>query len=164
MGFHPYNTTTLQNIALRINYKDLKPGDILDYPGVHVVLYSDGHTIGHWNIYEATPPKVRYHTFPYYYLNYTPYSIFPQFSDESPANGEVVEDSQTVNISLTIKASGNIASDGVSMSVNGVEVSNLILQSQKDNTWTLKSPNYDVSKGGRYNVHVTVRNDIAGNE
>ena len=69
-----------------------------------------------------------------------------------------------MNISLTIKASGNIASDGVSMSVNGVEVSNLILQSQKDNTWTLKSPNYDVSKGGRYNVHVTARNDIAGNE
>ncbi|MCK4420235.1 hypothetical protein KAW48_00445, partial [candidate division WOR-3 bacterium] len=87
-------------------------------------------------------------------------SIFPQFSSPKPEDGVVLEDSQTVNISLTIKASGTIVSGGVSMMVNGVQVSNPDLQPQGDNTWTLTASNYDVSKGGKFNVRVIAQNNV----
>ena len=161
-SFHPYNTTTLwsSGIALEVDYSELKLGDIIDNPGDHVVLYASGAEIGNWMVYEAIPPQIKYHQFPHNYYNYIPLSIFPQFSDESPSDGGVLEDSQTVNISLTIKASGTIVSGGVSMVVNGNPVSNPDLQPQGDNTWILTTPDFDVSKGGRFDVKVTARNDL----
>jgi len=103
-GFRPYNTTSLWNIGLTINYEDLRPGDILVNPGDHVVIYSDGNIIGSWNIYEATPPQVVYGKFPpnYNYLNYIPVSIFPQFSSPQPPNG-------AKNVSLSVDISVEIA-------------------------------------------------------
>ncbi|RKZ19111.1 hypothetical protein DRQ17_01820 [bacterium] len=108
-GFHPYNTTGLWNIGLEINYEDLKPGDILDNPGDHVVIYSYGNTIGSWNIYEAKPPQIVYRQFPswYNYLNYIPVSIFPQFTNPQPPpySGHVGKE---FDVEIDVEGSGEI--------------------------------------------------------
>jgi len=122
-GFHPYNTTGLWNIGLDINYEDLKPGDILDNPGDHVVIYSDGKTTGSWNVYEAVgggrPYRVTYREFPYNYLNYIPVSIFPQFSSPQPEPNSGGNGNE-VDISVVVEGSGEI--EHPYMEVDGAEV------------------------------------------
>ncbi len=136
-SFHPYNTMSLwsSGIALVIDYSELKPGDILDNPGDHVVLYASGELVGNWHIYESSPPIVTFGSFLYNSYNYIPLSIFPQFSNPTPAAGEVVDDVQTLDICLEIKVSGTLVPGGVSMFINGDRVSNPNLHNQGDNTW-----------------------------
>lgn len=166
-GFSTYTSyEQLINNSLQIEALELKKGDLLRKPR-HSILYVSG-SLGNCQIYEsqARGENVK----PYYpgvtFITrslssaYTPLSIFPQFSSPKPEDGVVLEDSQTVNISLTIKASGTLISGGVSMRVNGNPVSNPDLQPQGDNTWILTAPYFDVSKGGRFDVKVTARNDL----
>jgi len=170
-SFHPYTTMSLfsSGIALAIDYEDLKPGDILDNPGDHVVVYASGDIIGSWNIYEAVPKRVIYRSFPssspkYNYLNYIPLTIFPQFCDESPEDKESIvlpEEETTLDISITIKASGSINSSEVTMTINGEKIDNLSLESQGINEWLLKAEDYDVSDGGKFDVKVTAKNEVA---
>jgi len=182
----------LVNYALEIDGKDLKEGDLLRKPG-HSILYVSG-TYPNCNIYEsqadartgANYPGVVHHTRDVTELGgvYTPYSIFPQFSDESPEDGEVVElseDETTIDISLTIKASGRIVDGGVKMfirkdgepekSVGGITLED----KEEDHTWELKKEDLgseegienngepNVKEGGNFTVRVVARNDIAGN-
>ncbi|MCK4526742.1 Ig-like domain-containing protein [candidate division WOR-3 bacterium] len=137
-----------------------KTGDLWWSSG-HVFLQSEIHE----KVYESNPlwvpgggNRVQKKDNPY--PQYQKRSIFPQFSSPNPGDEVVLEDSQTVNISLTIKASGTLVSGGVSMMVNGVQVSNPELQPQGDNTWTLTASNYDVSKGGKFNVRVIAQNNV----
>lgn len=165
-SFHPYNTMSLfsSGIALEINYEDLKPGDLLDNPGDHVVIYSDGDLIGRWNVYEAIPKSVVYGDFAHDYMLYIAMSIFPQFSNESPEDGESVvlaEGESTLDILLTIKASGTIKSSGVIMTINGEKVDNLSLELQGSDEWLIKVEDYDVSEEGKFDVKVTAKNDVA---
>ena len=158
------NANGLSNYTVTISGEP-KPGDIW-WSSEHVFLQSETPGM----VYEANPTS--YHLLgqrvqfwnrePLGFNGYFKRSIFPQFSQESPANGEVVEHAQTKDISVTIAAKGNIASDGVSMGINGKQVSNLILEHPTDTTWKVRAPNFDVSEGRAFNVVVNARNDVAG--
>ncbi len=55
-GAHDYSTTTLEQLATRLNgsvYTDLKPGDALNKPGSHVVLFAGYRPDGGPIVYEA---------------------------------------------------------------------------------------------------------------
>lgn len=49
-----YSTTTIQNIASPINEADLKPGDALDAPSYHIVLFEKRDGWGNYILYEST--------------------------------------------------------------------------------------------------------------
>lgn len=114
----------LVNYALEIDEEDLKKGDLLRKSG-HSIMYNSG-PLNNCNIYES---QARGEDIAPYFPGvtnirrsisevYTPYSIFPQFSDESPEDGELVdlpEGETSVDISLTIKASGDLSTSGVEM-------------------------------------------------
>jgi hypothetical protein len=106
--------SSLLNYALEIDEEDLKVGDLLRKSG-HSILYVSG-TYPNCNIFESQADRSTGAPFPgvvHHTRNvaqqggvYTPYSIFPQFSDESPADGEVVdlpEGETTIDIFLTLK-------------------------------------------------------------
>jgi serine/threonine-protein kinase len=61
-GNHPYSTRTLSQIADPLPgdvYKDLKPGDALNLPGSHVVLFAGYRPDGGPIVYEASGPASR---------------------------------------------------------------------------------------------------------
>ena len=168
-GISTYTTyQQLIDYSLQIDKTALKKGDLLRKTG-HSVLYMSGSFPGKCNIYESQAdsstgahyPGVVHHSRHISEDDYTSRSIFPQFSQESPANGEVVEHAQTKDISVTIAAKGNIVRNGVSMGINGKQVSNLILEHPTDTTWKVRAPNFDVSEGRAFNVVVNARNDVA---
>lgn len=49
-----YSTNTIQNIANVINSEDLKPGDALDRPFYHIVLFEGRDNWGNYVLYEST--------------------------------------------------------------------------------------------------------------
>jgi len=54
---HPYSTRTLAQISQPVSlnpYRDLKPGDALNRPGSHVVLFAGYRADGNPNVYEAS--------------------------------------------------------------------------------------------------------------
>jgi hypothetical protein len=70
---HAYSTRNLRDIAGRAKYNvftDMQPGDALDNPGAHVVLFAGYNTDGTPNIYEASgsASRVVYHQRPWSYL------------------------------------------------------------------------------------------------
>lgn len=59
---HKYSTTTLRQIAGKPKYNwysDMKPGDALNKPGSHVVLFAGYNLDGTINIYEASGSAAR---------------------------------------------------------------------------------------------------------
>jgi serine/threonine protein kinase len=61
-GGHAYGTATMDPIAapLKVNpYTDLKPGDALNYPGKHIVLFAGYRPDGNPIIYEASGAAAR---------------------------------------------------------------------------------------------------------
>jgi hypothetical protein len=55
-GAHDFSTTTLEQLCTRLNgsvYTDLKPGDALNKPGSHVVLFAGYRPDGGPIVYEA---------------------------------------------------------------------------------------------------------------
>ena len=47
-------TTTIENVARRISYSSLQPGDALNYPEEHVMLFEKRDSNGDYVLYEAT--------------------------------------------------------------------------------------------------------------
>jgi len=96
---------------------------------------------------------------------FTARSIFPQFDAEKPQNEQVLNNIDTINISVTLKASGSLDPSGVRMFVTrngeGEElVKETSLTDEGDNTWEFKKEDFDVSEGGEYIVRVIARNDV----
>ena len=59
---HPYSTGNLRLIAGKPKYNwftDMKPGDVLNRPGVHVALFAGYNPDGTFNIYEASGSAAR---------------------------------------------------------------------------------------------------------
>jgi len=179
-----YQTELIDN-SLQIDEEDLKKGDLLRKSG-HSIMYNSG-PLNNCNIYES---QARGENIAPYFPGvtnirrsiseaYIPYSIFPQFSDESPEDGEIVvlaEGDSTIDVSLTIKASGDISLGGVKMFIRKdgepeKNVGGITLEDKGDNTWELKKENLGSNKeedpnikdGGNFTVRVIARNDIAGN-
>ncbi len=169
-GFNSYvdYQSSLLNYALEIEEEALKQGDLLRKSG-HSIMYVSG-PLNNCNIYES---QARGEDIAPYYPgvtnirrnisdDYTPYSIFPQFSDESPEDGELVdlpEGETTIDISLTIKASGDINTTGVRMFIqkdgeSEKNIGDVSLDKKGDNTWELKKEDFDVSEGGNFTVKV----------
>ena len=69
---------------------------------------------------------------------YVPYSIFPQFLDEQPANGsdDVGND---VHIELTIHVSGTIEENHLNLLVDDESVQNLTLEQIGTYVWKVSS-------------------------
>jgi len=56
-GSHDFSTTTMGSLATRITgnvYRDLKPGDALNDPGSHIVLFAGYRPDGNPTVYEAS--------------------------------------------------------------------------------------------------------------
>jgi hypothetical protein len=168
------NTEGLANLSLVLSSKDdLKPGDILDIPREHVILVLTQAQNSKVSTMESKSPGITFTSGrPFSNVSrYTPYSIFPQFSDESPEDGELVdlpEGDSTIDISLTIKASGDIDLSGVRMFIRKdgepeENIGDISLDDKGDDTWELKKEDFDVSEGGNFTVKVIARNDIADN-
>lgn len=161
--------SVLKDNCLEIERDKVEKGDI--WVKSHHIRLSAGGT----DIYESHSetgyrPGVEYRR-GVANAKYTPYSIFPQFSDESPEDGELVdlpEDETTIDIALTIKASGRINTTGVRMFIqkdgeSEKNIGDITLDKKEDKTWELKKEDFDVGDGGNFTVKVVARNDIAGN-
>ena len=109
-----YSTSTLPNISIAIPQSSLQEGDILNYPGSHVVLFDYLTGSGSPVIYEAvygSPHKVYYHTSSWSYLNgYTPrkYNNIEETGYASVSQGVTVSPTpvvlgQNFTVSFTLK-------------------------------------------------------------
>ena len=99
----------LKSRCIKIDKSNVKKGDIWvrSSPHHHIRLADENRYVYESHSEEGYRPGVEHR--PVSNASYTPYSIFPQFSQESPANGEVVEHAQTKDISVTIAAKGNLS-------------------------------------------------------
>jgi hypothetical protein len=148
----------------------LKVGDVWWSSG-HVFLEGPGNSVFEANPYNNPGGGQRVQNWEGDTIGFTARSIFPQFDDESPADGEVVdlpEGETTIDIFLTLKGSGDINSTGVRMFIQkdggGKEcVGGVKIDKKGDNTWEFKKEGFDVSEGGNFTVFIIARNDIAGN-
>ena len=170
-GISTYSTyQQLIDSSLQINKTALKKGDLLKKSG-HSVLYVSGSFPGKCNIYEsqADPltgayfPGVVSHSRVLSKDDFTPYSIFPQFSQESPANGEVVDSGKVDSISVIIYGKGKFTTDNVSMAIDGQIENNTEVKIINDTSVQFIAHDNSLdSSSGEVNVEVTARNDIAG--
>ena len=64
LGISRKTTSTLPNCTVKISYNDLKPGDIINKAGSHVILFAGWADAlkTKMNVYEQTPPKCIFHT------------------------------------------------------------------------------------------------------
>ncbi len=156
----------LRKQAIKINRNDMKPADIL-ISAHHTALtvYGDANKIVQSiSSYSYPPPHVtQIYGWPSG-ISYETYSIFPQFSQESPANGEVVDSGSVDSISVIIYGKGKFTTDNVSMTINGQIENNKEVKIINDTSVQFVS--YDATFFntliGEVNVKVTARNDIAG--
>lgn len=128
-----YVTGNLPNLCLKVNRGDLKPGDILNSKRLgHVRIFNElrGAQV---NVYEAAgggrPREFRpgdefgrvvHHTIGWD-GRYTPYSPFPQFTDQSPL--AIVFQDPTPTISVKIAGCGDIGEICMSLDSNPVTYS-----------------------------------------
>ena len=64
LGIERKTTRSLPNCTKQISYNDLKPGDIINKAGSHVILFAGWADAlkTKMNVYEQTPPKCIFHT------------------------------------------------------------------------------------------------------
>jgi hypothetical protein len=136
-----------------------KPGDIWIGPG-HTFLQAYGG-----QVYEANSGAniVQYNSNAH--SDYVKYSIFPQFDNEKPTDGEIIDSTVSgVDISVYIYGRGDFTTSNVSMFVNGIKETNTEIIIKSDTSVQFVA--YDStlnSWSGEVNVEVTARNDIVGN-
>ena len=172
-GINSYSTwQQLKNISIGIDPSKLKRGDWLNKPGHHQMLYESGD-IHCPNVYESTSDYHDPNHYPGVQHNYNrdtkneyyPYSPFPQFDTEDPADGEVINGTVSdLDISVYIYGRGDFTTDNVSMTINGQIENNKEVKIINDTSVQFVS--YDATffntLKGEVNVEVTARNDIAG--
>ncbi len=144
-GISTYTTyQQLIDYSLKIDKSKLKKGDLLRKSG-HSVLYVSGTFPGKCDIYEsqADPstgahfPGVVSHSRVLSEKDYTPYSIFPQFS--SP---DISYNKDTMNISVDIAVNaryGRVHKDSVKVRVDGKEINDFTFKSLGNGRYKVKS-------------------------
>ena len=134
-----------------------KPGDIWIGPG-HTFLQAYGG-----QVYEANPQNNpsggnRVQCKANYYTGFGKYSIFPQFSKESPSDGAVKDSGNVDSISVMICGKG-ISTNNVSMIINDLIETNTVVKPINDTSVQFVS--YDStffdSLKGEVNVEVVAR-------
>jgi hypothetical protein len=166
---HYTNAAALAGYTIPV-IEECKEGDVWWSSG-HVFLQGPGKSVFESNPKDKPGGGQRVQNWKGDTIGYTARSVFPQFDDESPADGEVVdlpEGETTVDIFLTLKASGDINSTGVRMYIlkdGGVKeyIGGTTLDDKGDKTWEFKKEDFEVGEGGNFTVYITARNDIAGN-
>lgn len=166
-----YSTSTLPNICLRINRRNLQKGDILNRRGNHVRIFDSWAGTSRVKIYEAvgggrTRPfntgdefgRVVCHAIDWD-DRYIPHSPFPQFEDMNPAPGSYISPNAALTISVQCRGSGD------------VEILYFCFNEQSVNFTQVRrgkiveanySPNfYDLSPG-RYKIDVIAINRVGG--
>jgi hypothetical protein len=137
-----------------------KEGDIGWVPG-HVFIEA-----GEGMMYESNPREVPAGGNRVQFqarLNGETFSIFPNFEDPHPEDGEVVDNCETVNLSITVRATGILYNNGVSLFVNGENIKDFTVSQQGADKWEIRKENFDVSEGEKFTVRVIAENDIVSN-
>ena len=164
-GVSRTNTSGLANMCLQLSDRnELKPGDILDRPGYHVILALTKPNSGNINTAEsASPPGYvivrRNRLISSISSTYGAYTPFPTFSDFIPAEGEIINEA-TPEIKVTIKSGTNIKASSILMKIDGAPVSPSISPST-DATEILVSytPTTNLSDG-EHEVYVYAKNTL----
>ncbi len=125
----------LKNRCIPINRSDVKKGDIWVITH-HIRLAGEGNSIyeSHANT-NNPPPGVVYR--PSSNVGYTPYSIFPQFS-----NPDISYNKDTMNISVDIAVNaryGRVHKDSVKVRVDGKEINDFTFKSLGNGRYRIKS-------------------------
>ena len=166
-GFSTYITyEQLLNNSLKIEESRLKKGDLMRWPGWHIVLYYSG-THPNCIVYESQASSGTGVPYPGVSLspernfdNYYACSIFPQFSDAQPPPGSYNPE-QEIDLSLTIWAKGEVSSDHIYLVIDGESVTGFTLDPVTDTTWIL-SYHKDFEDSGAHIVEVTADNYAFG--
>ena len=167
MTGHPYATSTLDDICLEIDDDRLKPGDILNKSGYHVVLFYSGNVDTNFSlvIYQSqstvssTPPGVILcKTYWLDYGDYISYSIFPQFSGMDPLPDTTLEIQDKIP-TIKVIAEGSINITNAIMWLDGESVTPTLDGKKKSKT--IKYEPTSLAPGKHY-VKVQCSNVVNG--
>jgi hypothetical protein len=152
----------LTDACIGINKNKIKSGDILAKVGTHVVIVINKNycyeAVGYTETTNTNYQRVRKTVLSI--RPYPPFSPFPQFSDEYPADGAVVDSSMKLDsISVMICGKGNFTTSNVSMFVNGIKETNteIIIKSDTSVQFIAYDSTYFDSLSGEVNVEVVAR-------
>jgi hypothetical protein len=163
------NTQIIDSNCLKINISKIKSGDIVARTGDnrHVQITAN-QTFGYEAAgYGTNDSRQMVINSPLHSAGdgYTPFSPFPQFSDEDPLDGKIIDSIVSgVDISVTIYGRGHFTTENVSMFVDGIKETNTEIIIKSDTSVQFVA--YDStlnSWSGEVNIEVVARNDILGN-
>lgn len=161
LGLDPYQGIYgLKNCSKIIDTSNMKPGDLCVISH-HVALNAEGH--GDWIVHSVSsisygPPKVQQGVWDTRWGDFTPYSIFPQFSTFNPANGETVKVSNKP-LEIQVKAEGSKSIENALMWLDDASVTPKVTGNAKSKTikYTVKDP-----MPGEHRVKVQCANVVNG--
>ncbi|MEW6104567.1 MAG: hypothetical protein AB1630_12260, partial [bacterium] len=156
------NTTGLANISLRLSSRnDLKPGDMLNYVGNHVILVMTRPQSGNLDTAEATPPNViirRNRVMSGIGSNYLPYSPFPQFSNWFPPESPATNTNRPT-IRVTIRSGRNIIAGSVTMRIDGAIATPTLSSFNAQTINASYTPTSDLADG-THTVYIYATNEL----
>jgi hypothetical protein len=154
-GIARRSTTTLPQVCLQIDRREIKKGDILNRRGIHVRVF-DEWVGARMRVYEASGSHGRVvHHVVNWDDRYTPYSPFPQFRLLSPTTCPLQE--SRPNFQVEVRGSGDVE-------VEYVSFDDVCLSPQKSGTNPVRityTPGYEL-RTGEYQLTVKAINRVAG--
>ncbi|MEW6558051.1 MAG: hypothetical protein AB1349_11995 [Elusimicrobiota bacterium] len=150
------NTTVLANKSIQITSTDMKPGDLLIKPGVHVrVVTSTSPLI----VAEAASPPGYALTTSASVGTYGVYSPFLIFSDFSPAKDTIINDA-TPDIKVKIKSGTNILANSIVLKIDGNSVSPTFSPSTDAKEILVSYTPTNPLSDGQHEVYIYAKNSL----